>query len=77
MKGSVRQILAGKLALGEFDFVYAAGLFDYLSQPVAKALVKKKAKHDVLISPTFSPSGACVYLDSGLVFTACNTAIPI
>jgi hypothetical protein len=38
MKGSVRQILTGKLQQGEFDFVYAAGLFDYLAAPVATAL---------------------------------------
>jgi extracellular factor (EF) 3-hydroxypalmitic acid methyl ester biosynthesis protein len=35
---SVRQILSGKAKLGQFDFVYAAGLFDYLSGPVAAAL---------------------------------------
>lgn len=36
--GSVRHILSGKATLGQFDFVYAAGLFDYLSAPVAEAL---------------------------------------
>jgi hypothetical protein len=38
MSGSVRQILGGKVNLGQFDFVYAAGLFDYLTAPVATAL---------------------------------------
>src|SRR5262245_2426259 len=38
IEGSVRQILAGKVNPGQFDFVYAAGLFDYLSHPVASAL---------------------------------------
>jgi hypothetical protein len=38
MPGSVRQILSGKAKLGRYDFVYAAGLFDYLSAPVAAAL---------------------------------------
>jgi extracellular factor (EF) 3-hydroxypalmitic acid methyl ester biosynthesis protein len=37
MSGSVRQILTGNANLGQFDFVYAAGLFDYLSGPVAAA----------------------------------------
>jgi extracellular factor (EF) 3-hydroxypalmitic acid methyl ester biosynthesis protein len=37
--GSVRQILAGKANLGQYDFVYAAGLFDYLSRPAAAALI--------------------------------------
>jgi len=41
MEGSVRQILAGKLNPGQFDFVYAAGLFDYLSGPVAAALTRR------------------------------------
>ena len=41
MPGSVRQILSGKVALGQYDFVYAAGLFDYLSEPVAAALTRR------------------------------------
>lgn len=41
INGSVRQILGGKTNLGEFDFVYAAGLFDYLGGPVASALACK------------------------------------
>ena len=39
--GSVRQILAGKAPLGQYDFVYAAGLFDYLNAPVAAALTRR------------------------------------
>jgi hypothetical protein len=38
MAGSVRQILSGKAQLGQYDLVYAAGLFDYLSGPTAAAL---------------------------------------
>ncbi len=38
MPGSVRQILSGKANPGLFDFVYAAGLFDYLNAPAATAL---------------------------------------
>jgi hypothetical protein len=41
VEGSVRQILSGKAKPGQFDFVYAAGLFDYLSQPVAAALTSR------------------------------------
>jgi hypothetical protein len=41
VNGSVRQILAGKLNPGEFDLVYAAGLFDYLNAPVAAALTRR------------------------------------
>ena len=39
--GSVRHILAGKTNLGQYDFVYAAGLFDYLAAPVAAALTRR------------------------------------
>jgi hypothetical protein len=38
MAGSVRQIVSGKARPGQYDFVYAAGLFDYLGGPVATAL---------------------------------------
>ena len=60
LKGSVRQLLSGKLPLGEFDFVYAAGLFDYLSVPVAGALVSRmfemlKPNGTVLVA-NFSPT---------------------
>ncbi len=41
VNGSVRSLLAGKHALGMFDFVYAAGLYDYLPDPVAIRLAKK------------------------------------
>lgn len=39
--GSVRQILCGKHSDGQFDFVYAAGLFDYLNGPTAAALTRR------------------------------------
>ena len=39
--GSVRQILSGKLDPGCFDFVYAAGLFDYLNASTAIALARR------------------------------------
>jgi extracellular factor (EF) 3-hydroxypalmitic acid methyl ester biosynthesis protein len=41
MPGSVRQILAGKAKLGEYDLVYAAGLYDYLSEAAAVALTRR------------------------------------
>lgn len=39
--GSVRQILSGKAQPGTFDFVYAAGLYDYLGAPAAGALTRR------------------------------------
>ncbi len=39
--GSVRQILSGKVTLPQSDFVYAAGLFDYLAGPVAAAFTRR------------------------------------
>ena len=38
--GTVRQLIGGKSQFSECDFVYAAGLFDYLEQSVGKRLVE-------------------------------------
>lgn len=39
--GSVRDILRGRFDLGGFDLIYAAGLYDYLSTPLAQRLTEK------------------------------------
>ena len=41
MVGSVKQLLRDEIELGEFDLIYSAGLYDYLSDRVAKALTGK------------------------------------
>jgi extracellular factor (EF) 3-hydroxypalmitic acid methyl ester biosynthesis protein len=38
VNASVRDFLKGQVALTGFDFVYASGLYDYLSLPVAQSL---------------------------------------
>jgi hypothetical protein len=56
---SVRHLLARKLHLGTFDFVYAAGLFDYLSDNVARALMARMFEltrpGGQLLIPNFAP----------------------
>lgn len=39
--GTVRHLLVGKTALGQFHLVYAAGLFDYLDDDIAKRLIQR------------------------------------
>jgi extracellular factor (EF) 3-hydroxypalmitic acid methyl ester biosynthesis protein len=44
IKGSIRTMLFSrsfKHKWGQFNFIYSMGLFDYLSSPVAKAVIKK------------------------------------
>lgn len=41
VRGSVRGILTDSYKLGQFDFVYAAGLYDYLSEKVAVKLTQR------------------------------------
>lgn len=41
VQASVRHLLANKVDLGHFHLVYAAGLFDYLDDSVAKRLVER------------------------------------
>jgi extracellular factor (EF) 3-hydroxypalmitic acid methyl ester biosynthesis protein len=59
MPGSVRQILAGKANLGQYDFVYAAGLFDYLNSSAAVALTRRMFEMTrpggLMLIPNFLP----------------------
>ncbi|WP_257455464.1 class I SAM-dependent methyltransferase [Archangium lipolyticum] len=38
--GSVKAVLRGQLAFSDLDFIYAAGLYDYLPQPIAIRLTR-------------------------------------
>lgn len=38
---SVRDLLRGRVELGTFDFVYSAGLYDYLPMPTAQELTRR------------------------------------
>jgi extracellular factor (EF) 3-hydroxypalmitic acid methyl ester biosynthesis protein len=57
--GSVRHLLARKVDLGAFDFVYAAGLYDYLSENTAQVLSARlwQMVHPggQLLIPNFTP----------------------
>ena len=39
LPGSVRQLLTGRVQLGQFDLVYSTGLFDYVQQTTGRRLV--------------------------------------
>lgn len=74
---SVRHLLARKVDLDAFDFVYAAGLYDYLNDAVAQALTARmfeltKAGGQMLI-PNFAPSLSDIaymetYMDWKLIY---------
>jgi extracellular factor (EF) 3-hydroxypalmitic acid methyl ester biosynthesis protein len=59
VKASVRDLLARKCSLGRFDFVYASGLFDYLSDSTAAALTARMFELTKpggrLLIPNFTP----------------------
>jgi hypothetical protein len=58
--GSVRAVLAGRAPTGDFDFIYAAGLYDYLATKTACALTRKLFEslrpNGRLLIPNFTPS---------------------
>jgi len=57
--GSVRGLLTDAYKLGTFDFIYAAGLYDYLTDPVAIRLTRRCMKMlkpgGVMLFANFSP----------------------
>ncbi len=62
-QATVRQILARKAGVtGQYDFVYAAGLYDYLNAPVARALTARMldacAPGGTVLIPNFLPEVA-------------------
>ncbi len=40
VQGNIKDLIRNKLKIGKFDFIYAAGLFDYLSDGAARLLTK-------------------------------------
>jgi SAM-dependent methyltransferase len=74
---SVRRMLQERITLGEFDLVYASGLYDYLGQPVAKLLTENLFAQlkpgGVLVISNFLPGILDVgfmetYMDWRLIF---------
>ncbi len=57
---SVREILKRKVCLGQFDLVYAAGLYDYLVDGVAQALTGRMLEMTrpggTVLIPNYAPS---------------------
>lgn len=51
---SVKSLIKGRDFAGEFDLVYAAGLFDYLAEPIARRLVES-------MFAALRPGGAMMY----------------
>ena len=60
VRGSVRSVLANKVAYRDLDLAYAAGLYDYLPDPVAVQLTAKLfamlRPGGRLLVPNFNPS---------------------
>jgi hypothetical protein len=73
--GSVRGLLADTYKLGTFDFIYSAGLYDYLTDSVAVRLAKRCMKmlkpNGVLLFANFSPELS----DDGYMETFMNWAL--
>ena len=73
--GSVRGLLTNAYKLGKFDFVYAAGLYDYLSHKVAVKLTQRCLQMlkpgGVLLFANFAPG----HLDDGYMETFMNWAL--
>src|SRR5262245_23074462 len=69
IEGSVRSLLARRIEFSGFDFVYAAGLYDYLSEPVAAKLTglmfSMLASGGRLLVANFAPEWECIgYLEA-------------
>jgi hypothetical protein len=67
--GSVKQLLKKEIKFEDFDLVYSAGLFDYLTQPVATALTALmfsmlKPKGHLLIANYARGSDGTGYMES-------------
>ena len=60
VRGSVRGVLAGKLAYRDLDLAYAAGLYDYLADPIAVQLTARLfamlRSGGKLLIPNFNPT---------------------
>jgi len=69
IEGSVRSLLTRRIEFHDVDFVYAAGLYDYLSEPVATKLTglmfEMLAPGGQLLVANFAPEWECIgYLEA-------------
>lgn len=75
--GSVRGLLADAYKLGSFDYIYSAGLYDYLTDAVAIRLTKRCMRmlkpNGVLLFANFSPE----LTDDGYMETFMNWTLQL
>lgn len=43
--GNIKKLITGKLPIGKFDFIYSAGLYDYLNDSAASLLTRVLFEH--------------------------------
>ncbi len=60
VQGTIKELCLGKTKLGKFDFIYSAGLYDYLNEKVVRlltlALFKMLKENGRLLIANFMPS---------------------
>jgi 2-polyprenyl-3-methyl-5-hydroxy-6-metoxy-1,4-benzoquinol methylase len=54
IQGSIRQIVAGRFNRRDYDYIYAAGLYDYLGTPLAQRLTQ-------VLMEKLSPGGSLLF----------------
>lgn len=69
VRGGIKEFITGKTKLGEFDLIYSAGLYDYLSDAAARLLTRGlfsllKPKGRLLIANFLPGNIECGYMEA-------------